>query len=134
MMARNERPLSPHLGVYAWQVSNTLSILHRATGVMLSFGALALVGWLVSIAAGPAEFAAVHGFFRSPLGALMLFGWTFCFFYHLSNGIRHLAWDTGHGFDKRRARHTGWLVVVVATVLTVAVWIKAYFSIEVLGP
>ncbi len=105
-MARSDRPLSPHLGVYRWQISNSLSILHRATGVMLSLGAVALVGWLVAIVAGPAAYASVNGFFASPLGALMLFGWTFCFFYHLANGIRHLVWDTGHGFDKDRARQT----------------------------
>ena len=72
-MARNDRPLSPHIGVYRWQISNTLSILHRMTGVMLAFGAVALVGWLVSIVAGPAAYAAVNGFFASPVGALMLF-------------------------------------------------------------
>lgn len=127
-MARNDRPLSPHLGVYSWQISNTLSILHRATGVMLSFGAVALVGWLVSIVAGPAAYASVNGFFASPLGALMLLGWTFCFFYHLSNGIRHLFWDAGLGFEKDRARQTGWLVVGIAVVLTLAVWIRPFVT------
>ncbi len=127
-MARSDRPLSPHLGVYRWQISNSLSILHRATGVMLSLGAVALVGWLVAIVAGPAAYASVNGFFASPLGALMLFGWTFCFFYHLANGIRHLVWDTGHGFDKDRARQTGWLVVGVAVLLTVGVWIKPFVT------
>ena len=127
-MSSNERPLSPHVGVYAWQISNTLSILHRATGVMLSLGAVALVGWLVSIVAGPAAYASVNGFFASPIGALMLFGWTFCFFYHLANGIRHLFWDSGRGFDKQRARQSGWLVVGIAVVLTLGVWIKPFVT------
>ena len=123
-MARKDRPLSPFME-YRWQISNTLSILHRMPGVMLAFGALALVGWLVSILAGPAAYGSVNSFFAGPLGALMLFGWTFCFFYHLSNGIRHLSWDAGHGFDKERARQTGWLVVAVALIMTVATWIVA---------
>lgn len=127
-MSRSDRPLSPHLGVYGWEISNTLSILHRMTGVMLSFGALALVGWLVSIVAGPAAYASLNGFFASPIGALMLFGWTFCFFYHLANGIRHLAWDVGLGFEKHRARRTGWLVVGIALVLTLGVWIKPFVT------
>jgi len=127
-MSRSDRPLSPHLDVYGWEISNTLSILHRMTGVMLSFGVLALVGWLVSIVAGPAAYASLNGFFASPFGALMLFGWTFCFFYHLANGIRHLAWDTGLGFEKHRARQTGWLVVGIALVLTLGVWIKPFVT------
>ena len=117
-MARNERPLSPHLDVYRWEVSNALSILHRATGVALSFAAIALVGWLLSVVAGPAAYIALNGFFAGPIGGVMLFGWTFCFFFHLCNGIRHLAWDTGRGFEKDRARQTGWLVVIVAVVMT----------------
>ena len=125
-MARHDRPLSPHLDVYRWEISNTLSILHRATGIMLSFGAIALVGWLMSVAAGPQAYATLNGFFAGPIGGLMLFGWTFCFFYHLCNGIRHLAWDTGRGFEKERARMTGWLVVSVAIVMTLGVWIAVF--------
>ena len=124
-MVRSYRPLSPHAGLYRWQISNTLSILHRMTGVMLALGMLALVGWLVSILAGPAAYGSVNGFFASPLGALMLLGWTFCFFYHLANGIRHLAWDTGRGFEMERARQTGWLVVAVALIMTLGTWIVA---------
>lgn len=127
-MARSDRPLSPHLGVYRWQISNSLSILHRATGVMLAFGAFALVGWLVSLVAGPAAYGSLNDFFAGPLGALMLLGWTFCFYYHLSNGIRHLAWDTGHGFEKERARQTGWLVVAVAVIMTAGTWIAAFVA------
>ena len=121
-MARSDRPLSPHLDVYAWQTSNALSILHRLTGVALSVGAIALVGWLLSIVSGPAAYASVNGFFAGPIGALMLFGWTFCFFYHLANGIRHLFWDAGYGFDKQRARHTGWLAVGFALIMTLGIW------------
>lgn len=125
-MARNDRPISPHVDVYRWQISNTLSILHRLTGIALSFGAVALVGWLVSLVSGPAAYASVNSFFAGPIGALMLFGWTFCIFYHLANGVRHLCWDAGYGFDKQRAQQTGWLVVAVALVMTAGTWIAAY--------
>jgi succinate dehydrogenase / fumarate reductase cytochrome b subunit len=125
-MARNDRPLSPHIDVYRWQISNTLSILHRLTGIALSVGAIALVGWLVSLVSGPAAYASVNSFFAGPVGALMLFGWTFCIFYHLANGVRHLGWDAGYGFDKQRARQTGWIVVAVALVMTAGTWIAAY--------
>ena len=121
-MAQAERPLSPHLGIYRWQISNSLSILHRLTGVMLSFGALMLVVWLVSIAAGYNEYMAVKNFLGSWLGVLALFGWTFCFCYHLCNGIRHLAWDAGKGFEKRSAQISGMIVVALALLMTLAFW------------
>ena len=92
-MSQPSRPLSPHLQVYRWQVSNTLSILHRMTGVALSIGAVALVSWLLALAAGQASFLQLSGLFRSLIGQLLLLGWSFAFFYHLCNGIRHLAWD-----------------------------------------
>lgn len=124
-MARAERPLSPHLEVYRWQIANTLSILHRATGVALSFGALVLAGWLIAIAAGYEAYARVATSLAGPIGALLLFGWTFCFFYHLGNGIRHLFWDAGHGFEKATAQRSGWAVVISALVLTVGFWVAA---------
>lgn len=124
-MAQAERPLSPHLGVYRWQISNTLSILHRATGVALSVGALVLVGWLISIAAGFNAYARVVAWLAGPIGALMLFGWTFCFFYHLGSGVRHLFWDAGRGFDKATAQRSGWAVVISSLVLTAVFWALA---------
>jgi succinate dehydrogenase / fumarate reductase cytochrome b subunit len=124
-MAHVNRPLSPHLDVYRWQWSNTLSILHRLTGVLMAAGALALTLWLISLAAGPRAYDAVSGVLRSPLGLLALVGWTFCFFYHLCNGIRHLAWDAGYGLEIPRARATGRAVVVAAVLLTAVTWIAA---------
>jgi len=114
--------MSPHLGVYRWQVSNTLSILHRATGVMLSLGGLVFTTWLVSMSRGPDAYLGVVGWLRSPLGALLLFGWSFCFFFHLCNGVRHLAWDAGYGFAVPRARATGYTAVAVAVLLTILFW------------
>lgn len=124
-MARADRPLSPHLGIYRWDVANTLSILHRATGVFLSLGSLALIGWLVSVASGYQAYARVNEWLMSPLGALLVLGWTFCFFYHFCNGIRHLGWDIGLGFEKDRARLTGWLTVAASVLLTALFWIVA---------
>ncbi|MFW2405064.1 MAG: succinate dehydrogenase, cytochrome b556 subunit [Gammaproteobacteria bacterium] len=125
-MARSDRPLSPHLDVYAWQVSNTLSILHRMTGLAMSAGLLVMIAWLVSMVAGPAAYASFNNFFAGPIGALMLFGWTFCFFYKMASGIRHLAWDIGLGFDKTVARQTGWLAFIAALIMTAATWVVAF--------
>jgi len=122
-MAHIERPLSPHLSVYRWQISNTLSIVHRATGFALSFGALALVGWLVSIVVGYDAYSTANSLFGSIIGSIALFGWTFSFFYHLCNGIRHLFWDVGKGFDKLHAQRSGLFVVAAAVVFTIGLWV-----------
>ncbi len=98
-MRSADRPLSPHLQIYRWQLTSVLSILHRATGVVLSAGALLLVWWLVAAASGPDAFEGVQDFLGSWFGLLLLFGWSLSLFYHLCNGIRHLVWDTGHALD-----------------------------------
>jgi succinate dehydrogenase / fumarate reductase cytochrome b subunit len=121
-----QRPLSPHLQVYRWQISNTLSILHRLTGVALAAGAVVLVAWLLAIASGPAAFLRFAAVLRSIPGQLVLLGVTFAFCYHLANGVRHLAWDAGYGFDKHTARRSGAAVVAIAAVLTIAIWVAAF--------
>ena len=120
------RPLSPHLQIYRWQLTSVLSILHRFTGIALAVGTLLLVYWLVATAAGPAEFAAAQDFVGSILGRLLLFGWTVALFYHLLNGIRHLLWDAGRGFELRNAYASGWAVVIGAAALSVLAWILGY--------
>ncbi len=121
-----QRPLSPHLQVYRWQISNTLSILHRLTGVALAAGAVVLVAWLLAVASGPAAFLRIAAVLRSIPGQLVLLGVTFAFCYHLANGVRHLAWDAGYGFDKHTARRSGAAVVAIAAVLTIAIWVAAF--------
>src|SRR5690606_1427727 len=98
-MISSRRPLSPHLQIYRPQITSTLSILHRLTGIALGGGTLLLTWWLVAAAAGPEAFATAQGFICSIVGRLLLFGWSFALFYHLCNGIRHLVWDAGYGFE-----------------------------------
>jgi succinate dehydrogenase / fumarate reductase cytochrome b subunit len=117
------RPLSPHLQIYRPQITSVLSISHRATGLALSLGTLLLVWWLVALARGPEAFASVQSFVGSWLGRLLLLGWTFSLFFHLANGIRHLCWDAGYGFEIKTAETSGWVVVAAAAVLTVIVWV-----------
>lgn len=125
-MASGKRPLSPHLQIYRPQITSILSILHRLTGLALAFGAVLLTYWLTSSAYGPEAFARAQAVFGSWFGRLVLLGMTFSLFYHLANGIRHLAWDAGWGFELPTLRKTGILVVAVAVVLTALTWIWAY--------
>lgn len=124
-MEKTERPLSPHLTIYRWPITMTLSILHRATGVALSVGLIALVVWLESIAAGSDAYAVVLGWLGTTPGKLLLLGWTAAFFFHLANGVRHLFWDVGLGFELRQATASAWLVVVATLLLTGGYWFLA---------
>lgn len=117
-MATHPRPLSPHLQVYKPQLTSLLSIIHRATGVALTAGALGLVWGLLSLALGREEFEYFRACANSMLGKLVTAAFVFCLVYHFLNGIRHLGWDTGWGLDLKRAYATGWLLVVLAPVLT----------------
>jgi len=125
-MATDNRPRSPHLGIYRWQITMTMSILHRATGVALAVGTLALVYWLVAAGMGPDAYADAQMLFGSWFGQFLLWGWTFSLFYHLCNGIRHLAWDAGWGFEIKTVYITGYTVWAVAALLTAAALWMAY--------
>jgi succinate dehydrogenase / fumarate reductase cytochrome b subunit len=121
-MAANHRPLSPHLQVYRPQITSVLSILHRITGVVMSVGLVALTYWLVALAGGEAAYATALTVLGSVPGKLFLFGWSLAFFYHLSNGVRHLFWDTGRGFEIPQVYRSGWTAVGIATLLTIIFW------------
>jgi len=125
-MISSNRPLSPHLQVYRPQITSTLSILHRLTGIALAVGTLLLTYWLVAAASGPEAFAAAQGLIGSFIGRLLLFGWSFALFYHLCNGIRHLFWDAGYGFEIETAQRSGLAAVAGAVVLTVICWVAGY--------
>jgi succinate dehydrogenase / fumarate reductase cytochrome b subunit len=122
MMPTRARPLSPHVGLYRWQIGNTLSILNRVTGVALAVGLPALGYWLVSLAGGEQSYTAAAKLFASPVGLSFLIAWTWAFFYHLLNGVRHLFWDVGYGFERTQRHASGWFVVLGSIALTLCVW------------
>jgi succinate dehydrogenase / fumarate reductase cytochrome b subunit len=125
-----ERPLSPHLQVYRWTIPMALSILHRVSGVALYAGTLLLVWWIAATAAGPDAYANAQLVVGSFLGRLVLFGFSLALVYHLLNGIRHLVWDTGRGFAIGTAKASGWLVLILSLVLTLAAWFLGYAAME----
>ena len=100
-----------------------MSISHRATGVALSVGTLLLAWWLIAAATGAESFETVQGFLGSWFGMLLMFGWTLALFYHMANGVRHLVWDAGYGFDVKQAEKVGRIVLVAAGGLTLLAWI-----------
>ncbi len=122
-MKTTNRPLSPHLGIYKPQLTSALSILHRVTGIALAVGSLLVVYWLTALATGPEAYAKASAVLSSWFGTLILFGWTWALFYHMCNGIRHLIWDSGNGFDLSTTYLTGKIAVVAPVVLTILLWL-----------
>jgi len=127
-MDMRNRPLSPHLQIYRFQLTSVLSMAHRISGIVLCFGAVVLVFWLVTVASGADAYEHFQGWMGSLIGRSALFGWTLALFYHLCNGIRHLAWDLGYGFELPTVYRTGWTVVACAITLTLLAWIVGYAS------
>ena len=123
-MSDTGRPLSPHLSVYRWPITMTLSILHRATGVALSVGLLILVGCLVAAASGASAYERLSALLGTTPGRILLVAWSAAFFYHLLNGLRHLVWDFGLGLEKHQANRSAWLVLVLTVVITAAYWLN----------
>jgi succinate dehydrogenase / fumarate reductase cytochrome b subunit len=123
-----ERPMSPHLSVWRWHITMATSIAHRATGVALYVGALIAAAWAICLAAGPQTYATFKWAMGSPLGLLVMFGLTASFFYHLANGIRHLVWDAGHGFDLKSANASGVFVFAFTAAATLAAWAIAFMT------
>lgn len=121
-MSAEIRPISPHIQIYRWLWTMFFSIVHRATGVALSVGALVLLWWLIALAQGPELFSMTQAMLGSVVGRIFLLGWTWSLYFHLFNGIRHIAWDIGLGFGLPIARLTGWIVMVSSIIATLVTW------------
>lgn len=124
-MALHPRPLSPHLQIYRLPLTVVLSISHRITGAFLVSGVLLFVALLAAAAAGPQAYAAVHGHVAAWYGQLVLFLSTFALFFHFCNGIRHLVWDAGYGYEYSTVNRSAYIALGATVVLTLLVWIVA---------
>jgi len=128
-MPHDNFPLSPALQIYRPQLTSVLSFMHRLTGIALSLGSLLLITWLVAGSMGSPAYDMLLGFLRSWTGLLFLLAWTFALFYHLCNGIRHLCWDAGYGFELTTIYASGWTVVAASLGLTVATWLIGLYAL-----
>jgi succinate dehydrogenase / fumarate reductase cytochrome b subunit len=125
---KNNRPLSPHLQVYKIQITSLLSILHRFTGMILYGGAVFFILWLLMLAQGPQSYEAMRSFLLHPGGLIFLMGLSFSFFYHLCNGIRHLCWDMGVGYELSVVKKTAWAVVLLSFFFTSLTWLIGFMD------
>lgn len=124
---RRHRPLSPNIQIYRPQLTSVLSIVNRISGVVLAGCAVILVVWLNAAAGGHRPFAVVHAIIGSWPGQIMLLCGILAFFLHLLGGIRHLVWDSVHGFELSAIYASGWVVVGASVVLTALAFVASLF-------
>jgi succinate dehydrogenase / fumarate reductase, cytochrome b subunit len=120
------RPLSPHIQVYRWPVTMVMSILNRITGAALYVGTVLLAAWLVAAASGPQAFATAQWLAGSPIGLLVLFGYTWALMHHMLGGLRHFIWDLGFGHGAVERTFLSYATIVGSVVLTLAIWVVAF--------
>ncbi len=126
----DSRPLSPFTSIWRWHITMVTSILHRASGVVLLAGSVLFCLWLLALALGEERYTQMMGILASAPGRLVLFGCTLALFFHLLNGVRHLVWDMGHGFEPKTANRASWLILVLAILLSLALWTTGYWMFE----
>jgi succinate dehydrogenase / fumarate reductase cytochrome b subunit len=125
---KQPRPLSPHLQIYRWRLTMLMSILHRASGAALAIGTLMVIWMLLAVASGEAAFNQFITCVSSLPGQVLLFGWSAALFYHMCNGVRHLFWDIGKGYEIKTAFASGYVVLLVAAILTGIVWCPLFLG------
>ncbi len=125
-MAPRQRPLSPFVTIYRWPITMVTSITHRVTGIGLALGTVLLAWWLIAVASGPEAYRTFTAVAVNPLGQIVLYGFVWALAYHLLNGIRHLAWDVGYGFEKRTAAAASWFVILASLAMTALVFALVY--------
>lgn len=125
---RGNRPLSPFMigEIYRPQITSVLSIVHRITGVCMTLAAVLVVWWLLAAGSSPGHFAVVDGILTSWIGGLILLLSMVAFWFHFCNGIRHLFWDAGYGFELDTVRKSGLAVLAATAVLSVITLIVAF--------
>lgn len=119
----DKRPMSPHWQAWKWHLTMVSSILYRASGIALYVGIFLVIAWLFATAAGPDYYEPMANALAHPIGQLFLFGFTIAALYHLLGGIRHLIWDSGHGFRPKQASFVSGLILVLSIAGSVAIWL-----------
>ncbi len=127
--ARPERPLSPHLQIYSPLINMVMSIVHRITGAALYFGSLLLAWWLIAAASGPDYYNYVMSWFGSWPGKIILLGYTWTLMHHMMGGLRHLIWDSGHGYDLGMVDALSWGSLAASLTLTAIIWISVALGV-----
>jgi succinate dehydrogenase / fumarate reductase, cytochrome b subunit len=124
------RPLSPYMTIYKWPITMATSITHRATGVAISAGMILIAWGLIALASGPELYQPFVAVMGGIVGQIVLLGFLWSLVYHFLNGIRHLAWDFGYGFQVRNANRSGVLVIVLSVLIALGVFAYTWWLLH----
>ena len=113
-----QKPLSPHLQIYAPQLTSVMSILHRFTGIGFAAALCLTCAWLYTLSQGEASYLNFCSWLKTPVLKLLLYAVLASVYYHLLNGVRYLIWSIGEGFELRTVYNSGWLVASLVFTLT----------------
>jgi succinate dehydrogenase / fumarate reductase, cytochrome b subunit len=116
------RPISPHLGIYSPLINMVMSIVHRITGIALYFGTIILIAWLLAAATSRSSYDFVTDLLGSPVGLVIMAGYTWALVHHALGGLRHLIWDTGRGFALGTVNALSWLTLIGSLAITAGIW------------
>ena len=125
-MPIKQRPVSPHIQIYRPQLTSLLSVLHRATGLFLVLGVIVICIWLVCVALGEESFRSFNSMGSTLVGKILSLGLVFSLVYHSFNGIRHLVWDLGYGFELKSVYLSGGIVFLLSIVVTLLIVVRAW--------
>ena len=122
-MGKKKRPTSPHLTIYKPQITSLLSISHRITGIIQSFVILIIFVLILLTFFGKETSMTIDLLMQSNLAKLFLILYTFSLLYHSLNGLRHLIWDLGFGFDLKNVVYSGYTIIFLSISLNAVLWI-----------
>jgi len=122
-MKDNQKPISPHLQIYRWQISSLLSITHRIVGIVNLLALIFIFFWILILSFGESNYELFISAINSFFGKFILIGFTWSMSFHMLSGIRHLVWDMGYGFEIKTANISGILVIMFSLILTIIFWL-----------
>jgi|TARA_B110000914_G_scaffold110307_1_gene96538 succinate dehydrogenase / fumarate reductase cytochrome b subunit len=122
-MQNKNRPLSPHLQIYKWQISSLLSIAHRIVGVINILAIILICFWSLSLLFGTESYQLINFFLNTFMGKFIAISLCWTFSFHVLNELRHLIWDLGYGFDLKVSKITGVLALLGSFIFTILIYL-----------
>tara|TARA_Y100001970_G_C13624788_1_gene551270 strand:+ start:90 stop:473 length:384 start_codon:yes stop_codon:yes gene_type:complete len=119
----NNKPLSPHIQIYSWNISSLISISHRITGVINIIALTIICFWIASFLFENSIYSNVQNIFNSFFGKLLVIGITWSFSFQILSEIRHLFWDLGYGFELKTSKISGVIVIFGSFIITILIYI-----------
>jgi len=118
----NNKPLSPHIQIYSWNISSLISISHRITGVINIVVLTIICFWIASLLLGSSIYVIIQNILNSFFGKFLVIGITWSFSFQILSEVRHLFWDLGYGFELKTSKISGVIVIFGSFIFTILIY------------